>query len=413
MADLLYLTHRIPYPPNKGDKLRAYRILTHLAARHRVHLGTFVDDRDDASHVDTLRGICASVRAEGLAPTLARIRSVAGLASREALSLPYYRNAALRRWVERTVRERRIETALVFSSVMAQYVMRLRELRVLIDFVDVDSAKWTQYAETRRGPASWLYRREGRRLLDFERQAAARAAQAFFVTDAEVALWRRLAPDSATRADAVGNAVDTHYFSPGVAFDSPFRAGTLPIVFTGAMNYWPNVDAVRWFAEAILPRVREAHPAATFCIVGMNPVAAVKALRSEAVQVTGTVDDVRPYLSHAACVVAPLRIARGIQNKVLEAMAMGCAVVASDACAGPIDAVPGRHLLTVADADGFVAAISALLATPGRAQAMGAVARDRIVSHYDWDVRLAPLDAAVDGSADVRERPLALEVPTA
>ena len=406
--DVLFLAHRIPYPPNKGDKLRAYRVLTHLAARHRIHLGTFVDDRDDFRHVQTLRETCASVCAEWLDPRLARIRSLRGLASREALSLPYYRNAALRRWVEQTVRDRRIDTAVVFSSVMAQYVIQMPQLRVLIDFVDVDSAKWTEYARARRWPLSWLYRREGRRLLDFERRAAERASRAFFVTDAEVALWRRLAPDCATRVDAVGNGVDTRYFSPDFACGSPFAAATLPIVFTGAMNYWPNVDAVRWFAEGILPRVRAARPTARFYIVGMSPAPAVTALASDAVHITGTVDDVRPYLRHAAAIVAPLRLARGIQNKVLEAMAMGRPVVASAACAAPIDAIPGRHLLTASDADEFAASLITLLGDPEQAAAIGRAARERIVSHYDWNAQLAPLCHAV-GPA-VREREI-VEAP--
>jgi sugar transferase (PEP-CTERM/EpsH1 system associated) len=403
MGDLLYLTHRIPYPPNKGDKLRAYRVLTHLAAAHRVHLGTFVDDRDDFRHVQALREICASVRAVWLDPRLARIRSLTGLASREALSLPYYRSAALRRWVGETLLDRRIDTAVVFSSVMAQYVAHLPRLRVLIDFVDVDSAKWTQYAGARRWPLSWLYRREGRLLLDFERRAAERASRVFFVTEAEVALWRRLAPGCATRVDAVGNGVDTRYFSPDFACDSPFAPGSLPIVFTGAMNYWPNVDAVRWFADDVLPRVRDAQPAVRFYIVGMNPVPSVMALESDAVHVTGTVDDVRPYLRHAAAVVAPLRLARGIQNKVLEAMAMGRPVVASAACAAPIDAVPGRHLLTASDADEFATSLVTLLGAPETAAAIGRAARERIVSHYDWDAQLAPLCRAVEPAGRERE----------
>ena len=404
MAELLYLTHRIPYPPNKGDKVRAYRVLTHLAARHRIHLGTFVDDRNDFPHVQTLRETCASVCAEWLDPRIARIRGLWGLASHEALSLPYYRNAALRRWVEQTVVDRRIDTAVVFSSVMAQYVIQLPQLRVLIDFVDVDSAKWTEYARARHWPLSWLYRREGRRLLEFERHAAERASRAFFVTDAEVELWRQLTPDGATRVDAVGNGVDTRYFSPDFACDSPFAADTLPIVFTGTMNYWPNVDAVRWFAQSILPRVRAARPTACFHIVGMNPAAAVMSLASDAVHVTGTVDDVRPYLRHAAVVVAPLRLARGIQNKVLEAMAMGRPVVASAACAAPIDAIPGRHLLTASDGDDFAASLLALLGDPGKAAAIGRAARARIVSHYEWDAQLAPLCSAVEPAVRERER---------
>jgi polysaccharide biosynthesis protein PslH len=398
MAKLLYLVHRIPYPPNKGDKLRSYHLLRQLCARHEVFLGTFVDDRADAAHVDTLRTLCADVHAVHIDPRIARLRSLSGFAAQEALTLPYYRNASLRRWVESTVREQRIDTAVVFSSAMAQYVSALPSLRVLIDFVDVDSVKWTQYADAQKWPLSWVYRREGRCLLEFERRAAGRAACAFFVTDAEAALFRSLAPASATRTQALGNGVDAAYFSSDHACESPFAPDTLPLVFTGAMDYWPNIDAVQWFASEVLPRLRSTRPNVRFVIVGMRPAPVVRALAGDAISVTGTVPDVRPYLRHAAAVVAPLRVARGIQNKILEAMAMGRPVVASEACAAPIDALPGRDLLTASDAQGFVRALESLLAAPDRAAAMGVAARLRVVSRYSWDAQLARLCDVVEGA---------------
>jgi len=230
---------------------------------------------------------------------------------------------------------------------MAQYVAGADAPRtVLIDFVDVDSAKWVQYADSRWWPLSWVYRREGSRLLAFERAAADRATRAFFVTDAEADLFRRLAPGCVGRIETIGNGVDTEQYAPSEALPSPFAAGSLPVVFTGAMDYWPNVDGVRWFAEEVMPRVLDALPSAHFTIVGMRPTAAVKALASAHVTVTGTVPDVRPYLQHAAVVVAPLRVARGIQNKILEAMAMARPVVATDACGAglPTNAFALEHL---------------------------------------------------------------------
>jgi sugar transferase (PEP-CTERM/EpsH1 system associated) len=398
VAKLLYLVHRIPYPPNKGDKLRSYHLLRQLCARHDVYLGTFVDDPADAKHVETLRGLCKDVHAVHLDPRIARLRSLSGFAAHEALTLPYYRNASLRRWVASTVRSHGIDTAIVFSSAMAQYVSRLSSLRVLIDFVDVDSVKWTQYADAQNWPLSWLYRREGRCLLEFEREAAIRADRSFFVTDAEASLFRRLAPASAARTQALGNGVDATDFAPDHACESPFAADTLPLVFTGAMDYWPNIDAVQWFASEVLPRLRDSRPNVRFVIVGMRPAPVVRDLAGDAVTVTGTVPDVRPYLRHAAVVVAPLRVARGIQNKILEAMAMGRPVVASEACAAPIDAVAGRDLLTASDAEGFVAALESLLAAPERAEAIGAAARLRVASRYSWDAQLATLCDCVDAA---------------
>ena len=396
MANLLYLVHRIPYPPNKGDKVRSYHILKHLAARHRVFLGTFADDPDDLQHVARLRELCAELRVIELSPRLARLRSVSGFAANEPLSVAYYRNAELARWVDSTLAKEAIDACIVFSSAMAQYVAGADAPRtVLIDFVDVDSAKWAQYANSRWWPLSWVYRREGSRLLAFERAAADRATRAFFVTDAEADLFRRLAPGCVGRIETIGNGVDTEQYAPSQALPSPFAAGSLPVVFTGAMDYWPNVDGVRWFAEEVLPRVLDALPNAHFTIVGMRPTAAVKALASARVTVTGTVPDVRPYLQHAAVVVAPLRVARGIQNKILEAMAMARPVVATDACGAGIDAVNGRHFVTAHDAATMADAVVSLLRDGEAARMMGNAARARIVARYTWAAQLRLLEEAL------------------
>jgi len=396
MANLLYLVHRIPYPPNKGDKVRSYHILKHLAARHRVFLGTFADDPDDLQHVARLRELCAELRVIELSPRLARLRSVSGFAANEPLSVAYYRDAELARWVDSTLANEAIDACIVFSSAMAQYVAGADAPRtVLIDFVDVDSAKWAQYANSRWWPLSWVYRREGSRLLAFERAAADRATRAFFVTDAEADLFRRLAPGCVGRIETIGNGVDTEQYAPSQALPSPFATGSLPVVFTGAMDYWPNVDGVRWFAEEVLPRVLDALPNAHFTIVGMRPTAAVKALASAHVTVTGTVPDVRPYLQHAAVVVAPLRVARGIQNKILEAMAMARPVVATDACGAGIDAVNGRHFVTAHDAATMADAVVSLLRDGEAARMMGNAARARIVARYTWAAQLRLLEEAL------------------
>ena len=393
MANLLYLVHRLPYPPNKGDKVRSYHLLKHLAARHRVFLGTFVDDPDDAQHLDTVRAMCAGVCAAPLNPRLARVRSLGGLLHRRALTLDYYRHPGLADWVRRTVDEQGIDTAVVFSSSMAQYVERLPGgLRTLVDFVDVDSAKWSQYADEHPWPLSWLYRREGVRLLAYERAVAAKSQRSFFVTENETALFRRLAPEAAACVEPMSNGVDSDFFAPDANRPSPFEEGEIPVVFTGAMDYWPNVDAVSWFCAEMLPALRRQWPALRFHIVGRSPTPTVLALAGVAVRVTGTVPDVRPYLQHAAVVVAPLRLARGIQNKVLEAMAMGRPVVASRQCVGPINALEGTDLLAADDAHGFVRHVGALLNGEARAAAMGAAGRARVLRHYSWGAHLAGID---------------------
>jgi sugar transferase (PEP-CTERM/EpsH1 system associated) len=391
-VNLLYLVHRLPYPPNKGDKVRSFNLMKHLARNHRLYLGTFIDDPADAVWLDAVRGYCTDLHVARLSPRLAKLRSLRGLLANEALSLPYYRDAGLRDWVRRTCAAAPIDAAVVFSSVMADYVPDMRQLPTLVDFVDMDSAKWTQYAGTHRWPLSWLYRREGKRLFAFERAVARQARHSFFVTDAERDLFLTAAPECAGHIDAMCNGVDAEFFSPDHASASPYPADVIPVVFTGAMDYWPNVDAAVWFAGEILPRLRQRNPTIRFYVVGRNPDPAVQALAGEGVVVTGTVDDVRPYLAHAAVVVAPLRIARGIQNKVLEAMAMARPVVASTACAGPIAANLGEELLAAESAADYFDRIDELLANRAHADNIGRAARRRVLEHYSWGAHLALID---------------------
>lgn len=392
MANLLYLVHRMPYPPDKGDKVRSYHLMKHLVREHRVFLGTFIDDPEDEQYLGAVQSLCADVHAVRLHPKRARIRSLAGLLHGDSLTLHYYRDAGLARWVESVLAAQPIDAAVVFSSSMAQYAEDRPALPMLVDFVDVDSAKWSHYANTHRWPLSWLYRREGRRLLDYERAVAAKAARSFFSTEQETALFCGLAPETAAVIEPLSNGVDTTFFAPDAQRASPFGADEIPLVFTGAMDYVPNIDAVTWFAEQVLPGLRAAWPRLRFHVVGRNPSAAVRALAGSAISVSGTVSDVRPYLQHAAVVVAPLRIARGIQNKILEAMAMARPVVASSVCAAAVDAVIGTELLAAESPADFVRQICGLLASPEAARELGAAARRRSVHAYSWQAHLSGLD---------------------
>ncbi|MFG6416590.1 TIGR03087 family PEP-CTERM/XrtA system glycosyltransferase [Roseateles sp. DC23W] len=393
---ILYLVHRLPYPPNKGDKVRSYHLLKHLAARHEVHLGTFIDDPDDEQHVATVRALCAGLHVARLNPRAAKLASLRGLLTGEALSLPYYRDSGLQAWVEWSAARVGFDAVVVFSGVMAQYVPA--GLRQLVDFVDVDSAKWRDYAPEHAWPMSWLYRRESTKLLAFEQRVAAQADHSFFVTDNEVALFRELSPGRDLRLAALGNGVDADFFAPDPARASPFAAGELPLVFTGAMDYWPNVDAVTWLVRDMLPALRERFPALRFHIVGRSPTPAVQALASDSVNVTGTVPDVRPWLQHAAAVVAPLRLARGLQNKVLEAMAMARPVVAAGNCVRAITAGTQPGLQPADEASVYVEQLSALLRNRAAADAAGQQAREFVVGAYSWDAHLAVLDRHLEAA---------------
>lgn len=400
---LLYLVHRIPYPPNKGDKLRSFHILRHLARTYRVYLGTFVDRAEDAPHVETLREWCADVCAVPLSPLVARIASLRGLLSGEALSLPYYRSRRLQDWVDATVRAQGVRRAVAFSGPMAQYLDHAGLARRVVDFCDVDSAKWTDYAGARAWPMSWLYRREGAKLLAFERDVAAVTDASVFVTDAEADLFRRAAPEASARVVAMPNGVDAGFFSPGAVHANPYPAGGPVVVFTGAMDYWPNVDGVCWFVEQMLPELVQRWPQLRFYIVGRNPTAQVKALAGPQVVVTGTVPDVRGYLQHAAAVVAPLRVARGIQNKILEAMAMEKPVVTVPSCADAIGAGFEFGVLRAASASEFVQALDLLLLSPEKAVELGRAARQFVLKHFSWEAHLSAMDDWLPASTLDRE----------
>ena len=302
MSNLLYLVHRLPYPPNKGDKVRSFNLLKHLASNHRIFLGTFIDDPQDEAYVEKLPEFCAGMHIVRLSPRMAKIRSLTGLLTNEALTLPYYRNAGLQFWVDRTISEQKIDAAIVFSSAMAQYVQPHAKLTALVDFCDVDSAKWTQYAPTHRWPFSWIYRREGERLLAFERQVAASTAHSFFVTENETELFLQAAPECRAKVSPMCNGVDSDFFSPEHELASPYSPDDIPLVFTGGDGLLAECRCREMVCRGYSAKTIDAlAELLRFYIVGRSPTQAVQELAGERVVVTGTVPDVRPYLRHGVC----------------------------------------------------------------------------------------------------------------
>lgn len=412
--DLLFLAHRIPYPPDKGDKIRAWHLLEHLSQRYRIHLGAFVDDPDDWRHCDKLRAICASTCFIGLDPRLGKLRALTGLLTGAPLTLPYYRHAGMQDWVDAHLRGG-VARVLTYSSAMARFVMPLtpspspahgrgalraslrdvplEQTRRVMDFVDIDSDKWRQYAKTKSWPMSWLYRRESERLLVWERKVAAAFTASLFVSETEAADFRALAPESAARVGYYNNGVDADYFSPDRGYANPYPADVTAIAFTGAMDYWPNIDAVIWYAREVLPGLRAARPELLFAIVGSNPTPQVRELAAlPGVLVSGRVADVRPWLAHARVVVAPLRIARGIQNKVLEGMAMARNLVATPQALEGIHARVGEEVRRADDAAGLARETLAAIDGPD----LGAAARARVINDFTWDRALARVDPLLE-----------------
>ena len=384
MQELLYLVHRIPYPPNKGDKIRSYHILKHLSQNHRIHLGTFIDDEKDWEYVEKLKEICDETCFVKLDPQISRVRSLSGIFTNQPLTLPYYRDAGLQKWVNNLLDKRHINNILVFSSAMAQYVNESCSTNCVIDFVDVDSDKWKQYSKTKPWPLNWIYRRESKLLLEYERKITKAFDASTFVSEAESDFFKKLAPEMAEKVTYFNNGVDAEYFSLQNINTNPYRNDIDILVFTGAMDYWANIDAVEWFAHNIFTLIRAHLPSIEFYIVGSNPTARVMELASlPGITVSGSVKDIRPYIAHASLVVVPLRIARGIQNKVLEAMAMEKIVIASPQAAEGIRA-SHCHELFVENSDQDFADRIITQIMDGPSLKIGAAARKRILEDYSW-----------------------------
>lgn len=406
MESILFLAHRIPYPPNKGDKIRSFNFLKQLSGHYKVYLAAFVDDRDDWRYMEELRQFCADVCLVKLSPALSKLRSLTGLVTGEALTIPYYRNSKLMRWVDNIQGETQINHVFVFSSAMAQYAP-CREMvngARIIDFVDVDSEKWQQYSVSHKWPMSWVYRREARKLLGYDRLVASQFDRSIFVSQAEAGFFCKLAPETSARVGFVENGVDASFFDPHADYKNPYADGERPLVFTGAMDYWANVDAVTWFAREVFPRVLSRIPQARFYIVGSHPADEVRLLaKLDGVIVTGAVREIRSYLSHAVASVAPLRIARGIQNKVLEAMSMAKPVIATTRAMDGIRADKDFNRL-VSDNATELARITIDLLEHGNGIELGERGRKMVQKEYSWDNNLQKLLGLIDEAGGVPQR---------
>ncbi len=398
MQDMLFLSQRIPYPPNKGDKIRSFNILKHFSKDFRIHLGCFIDDPADWEHLPKLKEYCVDSCVVPLNKVLSRARSFSAFLSNAPLNLPYFHSPLLREWTVKTLSKNKPQVAFAFSSQMAQYFLDTapRPPRIIVDYCDVDSDKWIQYSKSRSWPMSWVFRREGKLLLNYDRQVGEFIDAGTFVSEPEVALFDELAPESKGKFFAIGNGIDTEYFTPENIYASPFDNGGPVLIFTGAMDYWPNVDAVSWFSREIFPRIREIVSDARFFIVGSAPSADVRRLaQQEGVFVTGRVPDMRPYFAHAHVAVTPMRIARGIQNKVLEAMAMQKPTITTSKALAGIDATHGKNILVADDNNEFLKQTLYGLQDPSAAK-IGSNAREFVSRNYSWSAQLSGFDSLLE-----------------
>ena len=396
MGEILFLAHRIPFPPDRGDKIRSHHILKALAAMAPVHVATFTDDDDDHRYEAELAGLAASYCLVNRRKPLP-LAGIEAMATGKPLSLAAFHDRRLQRYISDLLSSRDIAAIYVFSGQMAQYVPAAFRGRVIADLVDVDSAKFEAYAAKGSGFRAWMESREARLLSIEEERIAGASHVTLLISNAEAALLRsRLTVSSgqAVQIAAMGNGMDSGHFDPACVVPEPrMRAASAPrLIFTGQMDYAPNVEGVIRAIDRIMPRVRTACPGATLHVVGRNPSAELKARGGrDGIEVWGRVDDIRPWLAGADIALVPLEIARGVQNKVLEAMAMRLPVVLSPEAATGIGARDGRDF-TIAESDEALAGgIVQLANDKARSAAMGDAARRWIEDNASWPAALAEL----------------------
>jgi len=395
-VNILYVAPRLPYPPTKGEKTRAFHQIRELAKTHRVHLACTVDPKDDIDGLQMLRRCCASVEAVPTTRAAIRARSAWALIRGHPQWAFSHASVALAERVVGKLRAEKFDMILGSSVAVAECLRRVEDVPKVLDFMDVASELWRAAAEQRTFPVSGLYRVEARRLGRYEAEIAASVDCSIVVSEVEARLFRRRQHDFPV--SVVGNGVDLEYFAPAAEGSEP--PGSTRVVFTGTMDYFPNVDAVRYFYRSILPRVQETVPAVHFDIVGRDPTRSVRALaRDPRVTVTSSVPDVRVYLAQAAVAVAPLRVARGIQNKVIEAMAMGAPVVGTSAALEGLELTDEDGARRADDPEAFSREVTALIRDRDWRRHCSLRARCYVERCHRWDTHGARLSGVLDAVA--------------
>lgn len=393
---ILMICHRLPYPPNKGEKIRSYHELKYLAERHDLWCAALTDDEPSADEVECVRAMCRAVAVAKVRPAVAALRGALSVTVGGTFTEGYFRTHRLRDVVDQWSREVRFDAVLAFGSSVARLGLRVDAPRRIVDFCDIDSAKWSSYAKLARGPKRWLYQAEANRLARCELELARAYDVALVISPREASAFRaieqRLGASEAgappCRVRVVRNGIDLEAYP-----FAPLPAGPPTVGFVGTMDYPPNVDAVCWFAESVWPRVRERVPDARFLVVGRSPSHQVRALAERAgIDVTGSVRDIVAYLHEMHVCVVPTRIVHGLQNKVLEAMAAGRAVVVTPPVAESIGEEPTPGLLVAAEPSEFAARVSGLLCDREACRTSGEAGRSFVAERFQWDDALARLE---------------------
>ncbi len=392
---ILFLCHRVPFPPNEGGKIRSFNMIRHLHDQgHQVTVASMARNDPEMADAQGLRAYCHDLMLAQVNELSQKIKMVARLFCLDPSSMGYFHSAPLIREVNDRIKHENFDLIIVHCSSVAPYVADVTDIPKLLDFADMDSQKWLIYSKIKKWPLSWGYWLEGSKLLRAEKKQSLQYDMCTTTTEAETDTL-----DDYNTGAASGwfpNGVDTDYFSPDDTAHNPYE-----ISFVGKMNYYPNEEAVVFFCDEVLPRLRDKNKRISFTIIGARPSPTVQKLgEREGVTVTGFVEDVRDYLRQSALMVAPLNIARGVQNKILEAMSLGIPVVSSVLAGKGVDCVPEEHFLTADSPAEYVTQIMRILDDPLLHRQLAEAGRARMLSHHRWPSAMAKMDRLIDAAID-------------
>ena len=397
---ILWLKSDLLLPLDKGGRLRTWHLMRHLARRHDITYLSFSDrgqDRNVAGMREVATRVVTVPRSD---PTKRSLLFYMDAARYLADPLPYavakYRSAAYKVQVQSLLRENRFDLLVCDFLVPAVNLPKALPCPAVIFTHNVESEIWRRHAETKATVAArWLYRMQHKRMLRFEEETLMRFDGILAVSDADRETFVRLYPSVSTKPTwVVRTGVDTEYFVPSRTEPSEPR-----LVFTGSMDWLPNEDAMTYFCHDVLPLIQQQEPRVRLSIVGRAPTPAVRALASNVVDVTGTVDDVRPHMEKASVYIVPLRIGGGTRLKIFEAMSMGKAVVSTTIGAEGLPIVDGTHAIVADEPRAFASAVLSLLRDRARRKALEHAARSLVVEHYDWSAVAGELEEALAISA--------------
>ncbi len=397
--EILFLSHRFPYPPTRGDKIRSFNMVKHLhEAGHKVTVASLARSSEEAETCAGIKDFCDDFVLCTVDNRVQAARMGLRLLTSEPSSMGFFYSSKLQKEVQRLLAEKNFDLIVVFSSTAAQYVSHVTHIPKLLDFCDMDSQKWLAYAKFKKWPISMGYHLEGTKLEREERALCGQFDICTCATDFEVDTLAGY--NTGVASGFFPNGVDFDFFTPGEG-DYDRRS----ISFVGRMDYYPNEECVLSFCKTVFPALQEKYPDVTFTVIGAAPPANIMALNDQpGVTVTGTVDDIRTYVRKSAVMVTPLEIARGTQNKILEGMAMGVPVISSRTAARGVDAVTGEHILSATSPDEYVAHISKIFDDETERDRLAKAGRERVMTHHNWPRAMALFVKAMDQCMEIFQK---------